>query len=129
MRPAQDGDNDNNRLDQICDYDREPPPLRSEVEWALGNIGNGKAPGMDDIPIELWKATGEEGVDILWRICKLIWTKGEWPEYWCRAVFSIHSNPEERKPEGVLQLSHNKPHSTCQQSFAEDHQRQNQATL
>ena len=41
----QDGDNDNNRLDRRCDYDREPPPLRSEVEWALGNIGNGKAPG------------------------------------------------------------------------------------
>ena len=39
----------------------------------------------------------------------------------------IHSNPEERIPEGVLQLSHNKPHSTCQQSFAEYHQ--NQATL
>ena len=31
---------------------------------------------------------------------------------------SIHSNPEESKPEGVLQLLHNKPHSTCQQSFA-----------
>ena len=79
----QDGDNDNNRLDQRCDNDREPPPLRSEVEWALGNIGNRKAPGMDDIPIELWKAAGEEGVDILW----IIWTKGEWPKYWCRAVF------------------------------------------
>ena len=37
----EDGDNDNNRLDQRCDYDREPLPLRSEVEWALGN---GKAP-------------------------------------------------------------------------------------
>ena len=42
---------------------------------------------------------------------------------------SILSNPEERKPEGVFQLSHNKPHSTYQQSVAEDHQRQNQATL
>ena len=63
--------------------------MRSEVEWALGNIGNGKAPGMDDrvYTIELWKATGEEGVDILWRICKLIWTKGEWPKDWCMAVF------------------------------------------
>ena len=80
----QDGDNDNNRLDQICDYDREPPPLRSEVEWALGN---GKAPGMDDIPIELCKAAGDEGVDILWRICKLIWTKEEWPKDCCREVF------------------------------------------
>ena len=42
---------------------------------------------MDDTPIELWKAAGEEGVDILWRMCKLIWTKGEWPKDWCRAVF------------------------------------------
>ena len=41
----------------------------------------------------------------------------------------IHSTPKERKTEGVIQLSHNKPHSTCQQSFAEYHQRQNQATL
>ena len=30
---------------------------------------------MDDIPIELGKAVGE-GVDNLWRICKLTWTKG-----------------------------------------------------
>ena len=28
----QDGDTDNNRLDERCDYEREPPPLRSEVE-------------------------------------------------------------------------------------------------
>ena len=26
-------------------------------------------------------------IDILWRICKLIWTKGERPKDWCRAVF------------------------------------------
>ena len=73
----QDGGTDNNYLGQRCDYEREPQPLRSEVEWALGNIGHGKAPGMDDIPIDLWKAAGEEGVYSLWRICKLIWTKGE----------------------------------------------------
>ena len=41
----------------------------------------------------------------------------------------IHSTPEERNPEGVLQLSHNKPHGICQQSFAEDNQRSNQATI
>ena len=61
----QDGDTANNRLDQICDYERA---LRSEVEWAPGNIGNGNAPGLGDIPIELWKAAREDGVDILWRI-------------------------------------------------------------
>ena len=41
----------------------------------------------------------------------------------------INYTSKERKSKGVLQLSHNKPHSTCQQSFAEDHQRQNQVTL
>ena len=40
----------------------EPPPLRSEVEAALNQIGNGKSPGIDDIPAEMWKATGEEGL-------------------------------------------------------------------
>ena len=50
----QDGDADNNRLDQRSDYEREPPPQYQRWSWALGNIGNGKAP--DDIPIELWKA-------------------------------------------------------------------------
>ena len=42
----QDGDIDNNRLSQSSDYEREPPPPRSEVEWVLGNFGNGKAPGI-----------------------------------------------------------------------------------
>ena len=41
----------------------------------------------------------------------------------------IHSTPEERKPEGLLQLSNNKSHSTSQRSFAEDHKGQSQATL
>ena len=59
-REIQDGDTDNNRLDQRSDYEREPPPLRSEVEWVLGNIGNRKAPVVDDIPIELWKPQEKE---------------------------------------------------------------------
>ena len=65
----------------------EPPPLRSEVEAALQQMNNGKSPGTDDIPAELWKATGEEGIDIMWRLCKLIWSDEEWPRDWCRAVF------------------------------------------
>ena len=28
-------------------------------------------PGIDDIPIEIWKASGKEGVDVLWKLCKL----------------------------------------------------------
>ena len=57
----------------------EPPPLRSEVQKALLRMRNGKSPGTDGIPAEMWKAAGEEGVDLLWRLCVSIWKKNEWP--------------------------------------------------
>ena len=66
-------------------HEDEPP--RSEVEAALNQLGNGKSPGIDDIPAEMWKATGEEGIDLLSHLCLLIWKKEEWPKDWCRAVF------------------------------------------
>ena len=53
---------------------KEPLPLKSEVEQALRQIKSGKAPGVDDLPIEIWKATGEVGVELLWRLCIKIWT-------------------------------------------------------
>ena len=56
----------------------------------LGNIGNGKAPGMDDTPIELWKAAGEEGVDIVWRICKLCIKQWEAMEHDGQIGFPVH---------------------------------------
>ena len=40
--------------------DAEPPPLRSEVEKALKELPNGKSPGVDQIPAELIKASGEK---------------------------------------------------------------------
>ena len=55
----QDGDTDNIRPDQRCDYKREHPPLRSDVEWSLGNIGNGKASGMDGSVLMLRKSMAE----------------------------------------------------------------------
>ena len=68
-------------------YEKEPPPLKAEVEWALSSICNRKSPGIDNIQIELWKAAGEEGVDVLWNLCNLIWNTEEWPKDWCRAIF------------------------------------------
>ena len=65
----------------------DPPPLRSEVEQALQQIQNGKSPGADDIPAEFWKASGEEGAELLWKLRTKIWWEEEWPKDWCRAVF------------------------------------------
>ena len=41
---------------------------------------NRKSSGTDGIPAEVWKAAGEEGVDLLWRLCTLIWKSQEWPK-------------------------------------------------
>ena len=50
-------------------HDMEPPPLRSEVEWAMRGIKGGNTPGVDNIPVEVWKATEALGVEVMWRLC------------------------------------------------------------
>ena len=52
---------------------KEPAPLKSEVEWALKEIKDGKAAGIDDLLIEIWKATGQDGIELLWRLYVKIW--------------------------------------------------------
>ena len=75
------------QMEEITHESMEPAPLRSEVEWALNHLSNGKLPGTDNIPIKRWKASGEEGVTLLWKICKMVWEMKEWPRDWCRAIF------------------------------------------
>ena len=41
----------------------EPPPLRSEVEYALKKLKSNKSPGLDNIPAELIKAGGPRQYD------------------------------------------------------------------
>ena len=65
----------------------EPPPMREEVEKALKELPNRKSPGRDNIPAELWKASGEEGITLLWKLCEKIWTTKKWPKDWCQGVF------------------------------------------
>ena len=67
------------------DFDLEP--LRSEVEKAVKEMRNGKSPGCDDIPAEMWKHTGQTGITLLHKLCVKIWRSGKWPEDWCRTIF------------------------------------------
>ncbi|GFN86090.1 LOW QUALITY PROTEIN: endonuclease-reverse transcriptase [Plakobranchus ocellatus] len=62
-------------------------PLRSEIEWAIGSLKDGRSPGCDDIQAEMIKACGEEGIDVYHKLCKKIWEKGQWPTDWKRAIF------------------------------------------
>ena len=74
---------------KIENLEDEPclPPLKSEIEWAIKSLKDGKSPGCDNIQAEMIKASGEEGLDVYYRLCTKIWETGQWPTDWRRAIF------------------------------------------
>jgi hypothetical protein len=68
-------------------YEKEPVILESEVEWAICQLKDNKAPGMDGIPIEMIRAGGDEMVRKITLLCNRIWETGEWPKGWKNSVF------------------------------------------
>lgn len=67
-------------------YEMEPGILKTEVEKAIGKLGDRKAPGPDNINAETIKAMGEAGINIMHTICQCIWTSGKWPEEWAKSL-------------------------------------------
>ena len=65
-------DADEEQMEEIMYESMEPAPLRSEVELALNHFSNGKSPGIDNILIEMWKASGKEGIRLLWKLYKMV---------------------------------------------------------
>ena len=59
---------------------------RDEVKRALKKMKNGKACGPDEIPAEVWKSLGEEGVDVLWDLMQKIYQEEKMPEEWRDSV-------------------------------------------
>ena len=53
------------------------PPLKSEIEWAIKSLKDGKSPGSYTIQAEITKA----------RLCTKILETGQWPHDWKRAIF------------------------------------------
>ena len=65
----------------------EPDILQSEIREAMNHLRTGKAPGIDNIPAELLKESGDEGVKVMHKLCNKIWRQRTWPQDWKRAVF------------------------------------------
>ena len=82
-------DSDNNQTSTTSpdDYEREPAPLISEVKNSIRYIRNNKAPGFDDIPIELIKHAGSNCEKLIHKLITEIWNTGEWPDDWCKACY------------------------------------------
>ena len=64
-----------------------PPIINSEVEFALKNTSEGKAPGEDGIVTEMWKALGEFAVEKLTSLFNKIYSSGYIPDEMTRSVF------------------------------------------
>ncbi|CAF4279354.1 unnamed protein product, partial [Rotaria magnacalcarata] len=58
----------------------EPDISESEIKWTLECIANNKTPGIDEIPVELFKILGADAVKILLPICQQIWKTQQWPK-------------------------------------------------
>ena len=69
------------------DFTREPSISESEVIRAMKEGANGKAPGIDNIPIELFKEGGNEAIVMITKICNRIWDTAEWPRQWKQSIY------------------------------------------
>ncbi|KAI8441389.1 hypothetical protein MSG28_015004 [Choristoneura fumiferana] len=78
--------------------DREPNIMQDEVRAAIKHLKCNKAMGCDEIPIEVFKAMGESGVDVLFTICNKIWETGIWPDDWSQSIFiPLHKKGSTKK--------------------------------
>ena len=59
---------------------------RNEVKVAISRMKNGKATGMDGIPVEVWKCLGDEGIDMLWDLMQGIYEQETIPTEWRDSV-------------------------------------------
>ena len=59
---------------------------RNEVKVVVSRMKNGKATGMDGIPVEVWKCLGEEGIDMLCDLMQGIYEQETIPTEWRDSV-------------------------------------------
>ena len=55
------------------------PILKSEVEYAIKKLKNGKSPGIDNVSSELIKEGGPVLTKLLTDLCQQIWSTNKWP--------------------------------------------------
>ncbi|KAI5735287.1 hypothetical protein M8J77_016627 [Diaphorina citri] len=67
-------------LGMTCEIDR------NEVTKAVKKMKNGKSEGVDQIPVEVWKSLGEEGIDILLDLMNKLWNQEVIPDDWKRSM-------------------------------------------
>jgi hypothetical protein len=62
----------------VADH-KGPHILRSEVEKAIKEMRDKKATGDDDVPVEVLKLLGEDGLNLMTQLINNLHESGEWP--------------------------------------------------
>ena len=70
----------NNKDKLPCNADMDIPPSLEEIEDAIKSLKNGKAPGADGIPSEVYKYGGPRVVQTLHSFFKTCWDEAELPQ-------------------------------------------------
>jgi hypothetical protein len=66
--------------EMVSDDEKGPTILQSEVERAVHDMRRRKATGDDDIPADVLKELGEDGMKTLTKLVNKIYISGEWPK-------------------------------------------------
>jgi len=72
---------------QIDVQEKEPPPLKDEIRYALLKSAQRKATGLDGTAAELLRFGGEMTLNKLHEVCVEVWEIGLWPDEWTQSVF------------------------------------------
>ena len=73
-------------ISQNTDNVDELPILKSDVEYAIQKLKEGKSPGIDNISGELLKYGGDEIVNFFTELYQISWSNKEWPKKWTNRV-------------------------------------------
>ncbi|KAI5712725.1 hypothetical protein M8J75_010736 [Diaphorina citri] len=75
---------------------RDSPPSKSEIIKAIKELKNGKAPGIDNLPPEIFKQTPDITANILHPLFLQIWEKEKIPGDWKKGLLKRHLESPER---------------------------------
>ena len=76
-------------IPQMPSMEEEPPIMREEVARAIKVMAEGKAPGFDCVLGDELEAAREVGIDILHKLCNIIWEKETFPGDWGRDIITL----------------------------------------
>ena len=71
---------------EVEEDDKGPNLLKSEILAALSEMKEGKAVGVDEIPVEMLKSLGEKALKEVCDICQNMYEEGKWPDDFTKTV-------------------------------------------